>query len=53
MEIIHKYMKIDSTYTNFGEFNFILSRNMLIYFDKKSKIKTKMILDPSKKEIIF
>lgn len=35
----------DSSFKSLGKFDFIFSRNMLIYFDKETKIKAKEILE--------
>ena len=47
----------DDSFTSLGKFDFILSRNMLIYFDKETKIKAKSILENMRKnqnqEIFF
>ena len=39
----------DKSFTRIGKFDFILSRNMLIYFDKETKIKAKEILESMRK----
>lgn len=39
----------DTTFTSFGKFDFIFSRNMLIYFDKETKLKAKSILESMRK----
>ena len=39
----------DSSFKNIGKFNFIFSRNMLIYFDKETKLKAKGILESLRK----
>lgn len=35
----------DSSFTTIGRFDFVFSRNMLIYFDKETKLKAKKILE--------
>ncbi len=35
----------DSSFQNIGKFDFVFSRNMLIYFDKDTKLKAKSILE--------
>lgn len=40
----------DSSFQSLGEFDFILSRNMLIYFDKETKLKAKNILENMRKD---
>ncbi len=39
----------DSSFKNIGKFDFIFSRNMLIYFDKETKLKAKGILESMRK----
>ena len=39
----------DSSFKNLGKFDFIFSRNMLIYFDKETKLKAKSILESMRK----
>lgn len=39
----------DSSFKSLGKFDFIFSRNMLIYFDMKTKIKAKSILESMRK----
>ena len=39
----------DESFKRIGKFDFILSRNMLIYFDKETKIKAKEILESIRK----
>ncbi len=39
----------DSSFTGLGKFDFVFSRNMLIYFDKKTKLKAKSILESMRK----
>jgi chemotaxis protein methyltransferase CheR len=47
----------DSSFKSIGKFDFILSRNMLIYFDKETKLRAKEILESLRKntnqEIFF
>lgn len=47
----------DPSFKNIGKFDFIFSRNMLIYFDKETKLKAKEILETLRKnpnqEIFF
>ena len=47
----------DSSFKNIGTFDFIFSRNMLIYFDKETKLKAKEILESlridAKQDIFF
>lgn len=47
----------DASFKSMGKFDFILSRNMLIYFDKETKLKAKNILEGMRKnpnqEIFF
>jgi len=46
----------DESFTNLGKFDFIFSRNMLIYFDKETKQRAKVILESmrkSKKHDVF
>lgn len=47
----------DPSFTTIGKFDFIFSRNMLIYFDKETKLKAKNILESLRKnqnqEIFF
>lgn len=47
----------DTSFKNIGSFDFIFSRNMLIYFDKETKLKAKEILEGLRKnpnqEIFF
>ena len=40
----------DASFKHIGKFDFIFSRNMLIYFDKETKIKAKEILESLRKE---
>ena len=40
----------DSSFQSLGKFDFILSRNMLIYFDKETKLKAKTILENMRKD---
>ena len=45
-----KLMNIfDASFKNIGTFDFIFSRNMLIYFDKETKLKAKTILQNQRK----
>lgn len=39
----------DTTFTSLGKFDFVFSRNMLIYFDKETKLKAKSILESMRK----
>ena len=39
----------DDSFTSIGKFDFILSRNMLIYFNKETKLKAKSILENMRK----
>ena len=41
----------DSSFQNLGKFDFVFSRNMLIYFDKETKLKAKEILEKRRKDI--
>ncbi len=47
----------DSSFKNIGKFDFIFCRNMLIYFNKETKLKAKGILESMRKsnqhEIFF
>ena len=47
----------DSSFKNIGKFDFIFCRNMLIYFNKETKLKAKSILESMRKsnqhEIFF
>jgi len=40
----------DPSFKNIGKFDFIFSRNMLIYFDKETKLKAKEILESLRKD---
>lgn len=40
----------DPSFKNIGKFDFIFSRNMLIYFDKETKLKAKEILESMRKD---
>jgi len=40
----------DNSFKDIGKFDFIFSRNMLIYFDKKTKLKAKSILESIRKD---
>lgn len=40
----------DNSFGSLGKFDFIFSRNMLIYFDKETKLKAKKILESMRKE---
>ncbi|MEA1892762.1 MAG: CheR family methyltransferase, partial [Campylobacterota bacterium] len=40
----------DSSFSNLGKFDFVFSRNMLIYFDKETKLKAKKILESMRKD---
>jgi len=40
----------DSSFQHLGKFDFVFSRNMLIYFDKETKIKAKEILEKRRKD---
>jgi len=39
----------DESFKNLGKYDFVFSRNMLIYFDKKTKHKAKVILESMRK----
>lgn len=39
----------DSSFKTLGKFDFVFSRNMLIYFDKETKLKAKSILESKRK----
>jgi len=39
----------DSSFSSLGKFDFVFSRNMLIYFDKETKLKAKSILENMRK----
>ncbi|MBN2783023.1 MAG: protein-glutamate O-methyltransferase CheR [Campylobacterales bacterium] len=39
----------DNSFKNLGKFDFVFSRNMLIYFDKETKLKAKEILESMRK----
>ncbi len=39
----------DASFTSLGKFDFVFSRNMLIYFDKETKLKAKSILESMRK----
>ncbi len=39
----------DSSFKSIGQFDFVFSRNMLIYFDKETKLKAKKILESMRK----
>ncbi|MEA2100343.1 MAG: CheR family methyltransferase [Campylobacterota bacterium] len=39
----------DSSFKDIGKFDFVFSRNMLIYFDKETKLKAKTILENMRK----
>ncbi len=39
----------DDSFQNLGKFDFVFSRNMLIYFDKERKLKAKTILESMRK----
>jgi len=39
----------DSSFSSLGKFDFVFSRNMLIYFDKETKLKAKAILESMRK----
>ncbi|MCX6053124.1 MAG: protein-glutamate O-methyltransferase CheR [Campylobacterales bacterium] len=40
----------DASFKNIGKFDFVFSRNMLIYFDQETKIKAKAILESMRKD---
>lgn len=40
----------DESFKRIGKFDYILSRNMLIYFDKETKLKAKKILESMRKD---
>lgn len=40
----------DTSFKNIGKFDFVFSRNMLIYFDKETKLKAKDILQGMRKD---
>ncbi|MEA1982110.1 MAG: CheR family methyltransferase [Campylobacterota bacterium] len=40
----------DSSFSSLGKFDFVFSRNMLIYFDKETKLKAKKILESMRKD---
>jgi len=40
----------DASFTSLGKFDFVFSRNMLIYFDKETKLKAKSILESMRKD---
>ena len=40
----------DSSFTSLGKFDFVFSRNMLIYFDKETKLRAKSILESMRKD---
>jgi len=40
----------DESFKNLGKFDFVFSRNMLIYFDKKTKEEAKCILESMRKD---
>ncbi len=40
----------DSSFSSLGKFDFVFSRNMLIYFDKETKLKAKSILESMRKD---
>jgi chemotaxis protein methyltransferase CheR len=49
--VIFKVTNIfDSSFTNIGKFDYIFSRNMLIYFDKQTKKRAKAILEGLRKD---
>jgi len=41
----------DGSFQHLGKFDFVFSRNMLIYFDKETKIKAKEILEKRRKDV--
>jgi len=40
----------DDSFTRLGKFDFVFSRNMLIYFDKETKLRAKNILESMRKD---
>ncbi len=40
----------DKSFSTLGKFDFVFSRNMLIYFDKETKLKAKSILESMRKD---
>lgn len=47
--IFHLANIFDTSFKNLGKFDFVFSRNMLIYFDKQTKQKAKLILESMRK----
>lgn len=45
-----KHNLFDTSFKSLGKFDFVFSRNMLIYFDKETKIKAKEILENMRKD---
>ena len=45
-----KYNLFDESFKSLGKFDYVFSRNMLIYFDKETKLKAKAILEDMRKD---